>query len=79
MLASYPCITTDTDESEVKYFISFPDFPEQVGTQGLDIADALFMASGLARNRLADCIENNRRFRCLPPLIVYHWKRTIHL
>ncbi len=70
MLASYPALFyhTDTDESEVKYFISFPDFPEQVGTQGLDIADALFMASDWLGIVLADCIENNREIPLSTPI-----------
>ena len=70
MLTSYPALFyyTDTDESEVKYFISLPDFPEQVDTQGLDIADALFMASDWLGIVLADCIENNREIPLSTPI-----------
>lgn len=62
MLVSYPALFfyDSTEESKAKYFVSFPDFPNQAGTQGVDIPDALFMASDWLGNVLASDIETDQ-------------------
>lgn len=41
----YPVIIRKTDDKEVPYYVRIPDF--ECSTQGVDLADALFMAEDL--------------------------------
>ncbi|TWS94570.1 type II toxin-antitoxin system HicB family antitoxin [Streptococcus sp. sy018] len=61
MLVTYPALFyyDGTDESNVPYFVTFPDF-EHSATQGVTVADALAMASDWLGINLADYIENGR-------------------
>ncbi|KAF1297111.1 hypothetical protein BAU15_06055 [Enterococcus sp. JM4C] len=62
MLVSYPALFyyDDSDDVDAKFFVSFPDFSGQAGTQGIDIPDAMCMASDWLGMVLADTIENGR-------------------
>lgn len=59
MLIAYPAAFyyDEQEVTEAKYFITFPDFPDTVGTQGNDIPDAMAMASDWLGIMVADFIE----------------------
>ncbi len=55
----YPVIIRKTeDEEEVPYFVKLPDF--ESATQGVDLADALFMAQDLLCCRILDYEDEGR-------------------
>ena len=70
MFVSYPALFyyDDTTEISTKFFVSFPDFPGQAGTQGENIPDAMYMASDWLGMVLADVIENGREIPTPSPI-----------
>ena len=59
MLVTYPALFyyDDTDGTTAPYFVTFPDFKHSA-TQGVDMADAIAMASDWLGINLADYIEH---------------------
>ncbi|WP_086348297.1 type II toxin-antitoxin system HicB family antitoxin [Candidatus Enterococcus clewellii] len=70
MLVSYPALFyyDDTEETNAKFFVSFPDFPGYAGTQGEDIPDAMYMSADWLGIVLADAIENGREIVTPTPI-----------
>lgn len=56
MKATYPALFYYDENETAKYFIHFPDFKGSV-TQGVDLADAMFMASDRLGLNLASLLE----------------------
>lgn len=60
MLISYPAIFYYSPNEDGSYYVSFPDLAGN-GTQGVNLEDALFMASDYLGIILADYIETESR------------------
>lgn len=58
MLLAYPAVFYFTDESNIPYFVHFPNFEGMGGTHGVDIPDSIAMASDWLGIAIADFIEN---------------------